>query len=162
MSGSIKFKKGEDYYIKALLKETKISDIMSQKPKSINVDALFSEVPKNFNEHGIRHLPVVDGENKLVGLITQRDLYKVHSPRKLMDGSWYYDIEALNKIILKHVMIKKPFMMGPDSCIGDALLKIVYNKYGCIPIVDKKKLLLGIITQIDILKFAARFYPEKK
>ena len=162
MFEKIKTDKRENFLVQlgvqAFLKATKIKEIMTPKVVSLKAGALFSEVPKQFNAHGIRHLPVVDENNKLVGLITQRDLYKVHSPRKLEDGSWYYDEEALNEFILESVMLKNPFVMRPEDCVGDALLVMVRNKYGCIPIVDKDKKLCGILTRVDILKMAARIY----
>jgi len=138
--------------IKILLKEASVEDIMTKKVISIRVDAPFSKVPKILHEHNIRHLPVVDKKNKLVGLITQRDLFKIQSPRKLMDGQWYYDDEILNCIILKNVMMKKPFMMTPEISLKRALEKMVYSKHGCILIVNPNKVLCGIITQIDILE----------
>jgi CBS domain-containing protein len=147
--------------IRAFLRQTKIKDIMTTKIISIRIDAPFSEVPKKMNDHGIRHLPVVDGGNKLMGLMTQRDLYKVHSPRKLEDGNWYYDEEALNAFILKNVMLKEPKTMTPEDCIGEALVAMIWGKFGCIPIIEKDRRLCGILTRADILKLAARIYkPE--
>ena len=160
MRGKIKLKHGEDYYVKVLLKETKIKEIMTASPVSVKIDEHFSEVPRKFREYGIRHLPVVDENNKLVGLITQRDLYKIQPPRKLIDGTWHYDEEVLNSTILRHVMIKDPFFMNIEDSIGEALIKMVNKKYGCIPIVDKDNFLCGIITLIDILKVAAQIYSE--
>ena len=146
--------------IHVLLREMKIKEIMTPKVISIKVDSLFSEVPKKFSQFNIRHLPVVDDQNKLVGLMTQRDLYKLQSPRKLEDGSWYYDEDALNEYILEKVMIKNPFAMQTEDCVGELVLAMVRSKYGCIPIVDKNKVLTGIVTRVDVLKMAARAYKE--
>ena len=151
---------GAIHDIKVLLKMTRMKDIMSTKLISIHTDAPFREVPRKMLEFRIRHLPVVDKNNKLVGLMTQRDLYKIQPPRRLMDGTDFYDEEALNNILLPHVMIKNPFAMHPDDSIGDALLKMVHDKYGCIPVVDRQGALCGIVTQIDILKLAAQIYSN--
>jgi CBS domain-containing protein len=144
--------------LRILLREMKVSDIMTSKVVSIQADEPFSEVPKRLNNFNIRHLPVVDKSYRLVGLMTQRDLYKLHSPRKLEDGSWYYDEDELNAYVLEQVMLKNPFSMHPEDCVGDALVAMVKNKYGCIPIVSKERLLCGILTRVDILKMAARLY----
>jgi len=146
--------------IRALLKVTKLKEIMTSKVVSIQVDSPFSEVPKKFNMHNIRHLPVVGEKNKLVGLMTQRDLYKLHSPRKLEDGSWYYDEDELNSYILKDVMLQDPLAMGAEDCVGDAVLEMVRNKYGCILIIDQNEALCGIVTRVDILKMAAQIYSS--
>ncbi|MFA5089110.1 MAG: CBS domain-containing protein [Candidatus Omnitrophota bacterium] len=156
----IKLQRSEDYYIKVLLQETKVKDIMTRDPVSLPMDAPFSQVSRKIMEFGIRHLPIVDKENRLVGLITQRDLYKIQPPRKMIDGTWYYDEEALNSVILSHVMIKEPFTMSPENSVGEALLTMVNAKYGCIPVVDEDRKLRGIVTQIDILRVAAQIFLE--
>ncbi len=160
MRGKVKLKHGEDYYIKVLLGETKIVEIMTRDPVCLKEGDPFRDVPRKFREHNIRHLPVVDKQNKLVGLVSERDLFRILPPRKMEDGTFYYDPEALNAIILKHVMNPKPCYMHEDEPIGATLEKFVENKYGGIPILDKDRVLKGIITPVDILKVAWQIYRE--
>jgi len=155
-----KLTRGEDFYIKKLLKEAKIGDYMSREPITIRVDEPFSKVPERLSRHHIRHLPVIDKEGKLLGIVTQSDLYQIISPHKLLDGSIHFDQETLDNIILGAVMTTELFVLHPGDSIGDALLHMAQKKYGCIPIVDKDNYLRGIITQIDILKIAAQIYLE--
>ncbi len=142
----------EDDSIRQVLSHTKIEAIMSPEVVSIVEDTHFSNVPQLFTNHNIRHLPVVDEDNELVGLMTQRELYKIQSPRKLEDGSWYYDESILDNIILSHVMIKDLLTLHPEDTVKEAVFLMVHHKCGCIPIVDEKNILCGIITQHDILK----------
>ncbi|MDP8211712.1 MAG: CBS domain-containing protein [Candidatus Zapsychrus exili] len=78
-----------------------------------------------------------------------------------MDGTWYYDCDMLNTIILKHVMIKDPICMKADDSIGDALIRVIHNQHKCISVVDDESKLCGVVTEIDILKAAARFYDKR-
>ncbi|MDZ4243033.1 MAG: CBS domain-containing protein [Candidatus Omnitrophota bacterium] len=144
--------------IQNLLKTIKLEDIMTRHVVTIHINAPFREVPQKFNEHGLRHLPVVDNSGRLAGLMTQRDLYKIQPPHKLMDGEWYYDLEMLDGIILSSVMIPQPFSMRPEDSVGEAIQQMVSHKYGCIFVVDENRVLRGIITQMDVLKLAARLY----
>lgn len=153
-------KRPEDYYIRVLLQKVPVKEIMTSPVFSIHVDAPFSKVEEMFREQGIRHLPVVDERNVLVGLITQRDLYRMVSPRKLEDGGWYYDKEMLDDIILSRVMIDRPAVIHPEDSVGQALLMMVKGKYGCLPVVNEHQKLCGIITQVDILKTAAEILEE--
>ena len=155
-----KLKYSENYYVRTLLNKVKIKEVMSPKVICVSEDALMSDVEKKIRDSSIRHLPVVDGNNRLTGLITQRDLYRLQSPRQNENGEWYYDAEAINNYILKHVMTKNPYVLGAESSIGEALLAMADRKYGCIPIVDRDGKLCGIITQTDILKIAARIIRE--
>jgi CBS-domain-containing membrane protein len=105
-------------------------------------------------------LPIVDEKNVLVGLITQTDLLRIAPPRKTMEGEWIYDAEALDAIILKNVMQTHPFAMRETDMLGAAVIRMVNHRYGCIPVVDQKHVLKGILTQFDILTIAAEIFVE--
>ena len=142
--------------------QTKLSEIMSSHVISIPVDAPFSEVARMMRQNDIRHLPIVDDRSKLVGIITQRMLYQIRSPRKLIDGEWYYDEDILNDVILKNVMEKEVVSLQPYHSVGKALMKMTYSRCGGIPILEDDHTLVGIVTRKDILKFAANIYQNKK
>ena len=89
-------------------------------------------------------------------------LYQIRSPRKLIDGEWYYDEEILNDVILKNVMEKDVVSLQPYHSVGKALMKMTYSKCGGIPIVEDDHTLVGIVTRKDILKFAANIYQNRK
>ena len=146
----------EEDVIRKYLTETKLIEVMKSPVISVHQNDSFHVVYDKMQSGIIRHLPVVNDVNKMVGLITQRDLYRVHSPRKLLDGGYYYDREALDSFILKEVMIKDAFTLTPEHTVGDALKAMADFKYGCIPIVNKYHEPVGIITNTDILKIAAR------
>ena len=152
----------ENYYVYVMLNKVKLKDLMSKNVIALNEDEPFSRVEEVFREKNIRHLPIINGKGKLVGIVTQRDLYRVQSPRIDEDGNWFYDKEALNTHILKVAMTKDPKTLGSENTVADALLLMVDKKYGSIPIVEKNGELCGIITQIDILKMAAAIVREGK
>ena len=156
----VRLKRSEDYYIKVLLREIKIHEVMITPVVSIDIEANFKDIPRMFEQYHIRHLPVVGGNNKLVGLISQRDLFRVCPPNKTDDGSFVYNDADLSGIILKHVMVREPFFMRQDQNIGDAAVQFVEKKYGCIPIVNHDMQLTGILTQEDILRIAVQIYLE--
>lgn len=129
-----------------------VKDIMTPKPIAIDIDSPFSRVEEFFETHQIRHLPVVDDKNVLQGIITQRDLYRINPPRKTMDGDWVYSKEDLDRIILKHVMTRNPLALAPADTLAKVIAVMVTTKYGCLPVVDKDKKIVGIITHIDVLR----------
>ena len=151
----------ETLKIAELIDKTKLSEIMTTNVISIRYSEPFSHVAQKMKEYHVRHLPVVNDEKKVVGIITQRMLYKIQSHRKLMDGEWYYDEEMLNDVILEHVMEKDVYCLHPDQSMGKALMKMTYSKFGGIPIVDNDQKLVGIVTRKDILKVATRIYESK-
>jgi len=141
--------------VKAWLQRTPLSSIMTENPVTVEVDDSFSLVEEKMRAHAIRHLPVLDMVGKLVGIITERDLYRIRSPRVRPDGTEYYVKENLDGYILSHCMTKNPFTLNPESTLADVILIIAEKKYGCVPIVDETGILKGIVTRIDIIRCAA-------
>ena len=156
----MELKHPEDYYIKLLLNKVKIEEIMTRNVISLKETDRFSLVEEKFREFRIRHLPIVNKENKLVGILTQRDLYRIQAPRLLEDGSWFYDQKSLDSHILKHVMTQNPTALKPHDTAASAVLLMAERKYGCLPVVQPDGSLCGIITQYDILKIAAQILKE--
>ena len=138
---------------KEKLKEILLKDVMAAPVRTIRDTDDFHVVQDKLATYDIRHLPVVDHNGVLVGLITQRALYKIHSPRRLEDGSWYYDKDLLDGFILKNVMIKEPFFLKGDSTLQEAIDSMIQFKIGSVPVVDELDRPIGILTRGDILKF---------
>ncbi len=140
-----------------LIDKVLVKDVMVKNPYTINIDEPFSRVEEMFRVHQIRHLPVVDTSKKLRGIISQRDLYRILSPRKNEDEVLIYDKKELDKFILKYVMSTEMVLLNPEDTIGRVMDIMITRKYGCVPIVDSKGVLCGIVTQLDLLK-AIRCY----
>lgn len=139
--------------IKEFFLQAKIKDVMAAPVITVKETDDFSLVQEKIELYDVRHLPVVDESGVIVGLITQRDLYKIHSPRRLEEGDWYYDKDALNQFLLKKVMLLKPFTLRPEDSLFEAIEVTVKNKFGCIPIVDEIGRPCGILTRDTILKY---------
>ena len=87
----------------------------------------------------IRHIPIVDKHYKLIGLITYREI-----------------IDALvrksGNSQIKDIMIKEVKAVEPETPLKGVLDVMIVNKFGCLPVVDSSRKLIGIITEIDLLK----------
>jgi len=139
--------------IKQFLWDVKVQEVMVSPVITVKETDDFAMVQEKIALYDVRHLPVVNESGTLVGLITQRDLYRIHSPRRLEDGSWYYDDEEIHQFLLMKVMTPKPFTLKPDNFLYEAIEATVLHKFGCIPIVDESNKPCGIITRDTILKF---------
>ncbi|MFA6378328.1 MAG: CBS domain-containing protein [Candidatus Omnitrophota bacterium] len=143
----------------ATLHKILIKDIMVTKLITVGLDTPFSQVWEIFSGQRIRHLPVINQDKKLKGLVTQRDFYRIVPPRKdVEDNGSFYLKEDLDKFILQKVMIDKVATLFPQDTLGMAINLMVQKKYGCIPIVDEKGVLVGILTQTDALKAIANYF----
>ena len=59
--------------------------------------------------------------NEVVGVISQRDLYKIQPPHKNEDGVWVYDLDAIDDFILQNVMILNPFTLSSENTLAEAI-----------------------------------------
>ncbi len=134
-----------------------LSKIMVTSPKTVDIETPFSQVEILFRKHRIRHLPVVDEKMFLHGVITQTDLYRTVAPIKSLDGDFVYSKEALDKYILKYIMTKEVVTLCPEDSFSSAMEIMVRRRYGCVPVIDKENILVGIITQIDILQTISKY-----
>jgi acetoin utilization protein AcuB len=89
----------------------------------------------------IRHLPVIVSKNRLVGLLSQRDLAVY---RSLLGGDGWEDIEVAR------AMRAPVETASPADSLTDAAARMRDKKLGCLPIVENGAL-IGLVTLIDIL-----------
>jgi acetoin utilization protein AcuB len=117
----------------------KIKALMIADPITINRTASIKEAIEIMKTNSIRHLPVVDEDNRLEGFVTLADL-KVGLIPSMVAG-----------LTLSDLMIKDPITVDPNSDIEIAAQLIYKYKISGIPVVKKGKL-AGIITDSDLLR----------
>jgi acetoin utilization protein AcuB len=100
----------------------------------------------------IHHVPVVDEGDKLVGIISDRDV------RSAMPSSLYYEYgsererEKLERFKVKDVMTAKVISLSLRDTIQDALLLLLKYDIGALPVVDDEGILVGILAIRDLLR----------
>lgn len=135
-----------------------ISDFCTKEPYTIDVNEPFSRVWELFRTYHIRHVPVINNERIVVGIVSQKDLYKIVSPRKGLEGEPIYNKEMLDRFILKNVMNTDLVTLSLKDTLGSVIDIMVKRKFGCIPIVDEYKKLVGVVTQIDVLRATQKYF----
>jgi CBS domain-containing protein len=102
----------------------------------------------------IRHLPVIDEDGELVGIVSQRDLFRGALVRAFGYGSSAQK-RVMNTIVVKEVMATGVQTATPDMPLKEAARLMSEKKIGCLPVVDDGKL-VGIVTEGDFVAFLAR------
>lgn len=128
-----------------------VRDLMTPKPFTIYEDDNLQLAEDMMQWRYIRHIPVIDHEGNLVGLLTHRDLLKasVSALAKFKRE----EMKRLNLMIsAKDIMQKQVVTVSPEAQIQEAADLMLGNKFGCLPVVKKGKL-IGIITEADFVKY---------
>ena len=100
----------------------------------------------------IRHIPVLDEDGKLCGIVTQRDLFRGALLRALGYGSRLAD-KLFESLPVKEAMTDEVISTSPETPVSDAARLLLGHKIGCLPVTDNGKL-VGIVTETDFIELA--------
>ena len=136
----------------------KVKDVMTGQPITIEADALVGAALALMRTRHVRHLPVVDGAETLVGIVTDRDLrhaalapaldeyLSVPDHRRLHQLS-----ETLINLRVKDVMTWSVVTTGPEAPLTYAALVMFESRVGSLPVLEHGRL-VGMLTEQDVLK----------
>jgi len=128
-----------------------IREKIQKDPITISPDASFYEARNIIHEKGVRHLPVVDKNNRLVGILTDGDIREA-AP----SDATLLSVQELNYLLGKLKVSsfmtpkEKLITITPDTIIEEAVQLMHDNKIGCLPVLEGDKL-YGIFTETDAL-----------
>jgi len=102
----------------------------------------------------IRHLPVVDEDGALAGIVSQRDLFHSGLIRALGYGA-HAQQQALSTVAIKEAMNTDVVTTTPDTPLRDAARTMFERKIGCLVVVDGGRI-AGILAESDFVKLATQ------
>lgn len=126
-----------------------VSKRMMRNPVYVDENDSMKKAMDLLKEREIRHLPVLKDGDKLVGIVSERDI-KLASPSPataLEIREIYY---LLDKVKVKQIMTRRPYTVSSSAPIEEAALIMREKKIGCLPVVEEGRL-VGILTETDIL-----------
>jgi CBS domain-containing protein len=119
----------------------KVGDLMSTEVVSMRETDLVSSAAREMTVSEIRHMPVVDGKGRLVGLVSASDLVAALGRQD--------DDPALSS-----VMIREVFTVKRDTPAERAVALMIDRKFNSVPVIGPDRELLGILTATDFLVVA--------
>jgi acetoin utilization protein AcuB len=135
---------------------------IQRNPVTISSEASFYEARNLIHEKGVRHLPVVDKNNLLVGIVTDRDIREA-AP----SDATLLSVQELNyllgKLKVSSFMTPKDKLVTitPDTIIEEAVQLMHDNKIGCLPVLEQGKL-YGLFTETDALDHLVDIFGFKQ
>ena len=134
-----------------------VSELMTTKVFTVEPHDLIDRVFFLIHYEKIRHLPVVE-KGKLVGIVSDRDLYKALGPKSNSNAvEANKDNTQLHVVSQKvaHIMHRGVLTVSPETFASEAAAMMAEHRVGALPVVEKDKL-VGILSATDILRVFAK------
>ncbi len=103
----------------------------------------------------LRHLPVIDDDNRLVGLVSHRDILRVQISG--LTGLTESERRARqDDVKVAQIMTRDVWTVGPETPASNAGRLLLDHHFGCLPVIDGAGHLIGIVTEHDYLRLAVK------
>lgn len=128
----------------------KVEDMMTRSPHTLLRSHTLSDAKHLMDEHEIRHIPVVDTDHRLLGVVTQRDVLAAQesSLQKLPEENSHTLKTPLDVAMRRNVMT-----VDPHAGLKESAMYMQKHKVGCLPVTAHGRL-VGIITDSDFVTIA--------
>lgn len=126
---------------------TSVQKVMTPKLISISRAANLAEAESLMVEKRIRHLPVVDSESHVVGVLSRNDLKSISDLRSLR-------VEQVMSTPVRSVL--------QDTPLRSAIFHMLEEKVSCLLVADENEKAIGIVTTDDLLWYLARMLGDDK
>ncbi|MEI7704881.1 MAG: CBS domain-containing protein [Deltaproteobacteria bacterium] len=127
----------------------KIERFMTPTPHTISARQTLADAHRAMRERGVRHLPVV-ADGRLVGVVSQRDLYLLETLRGVDVG----------RELVEEAMSDEPFVVAPDALLVEVAEAMATRKHGSVLVVERETV-VGIFTSTDALRALVTLLREE-
>jgi acetoin utilization protein AcuB len=110
-------------------------------------------------ERKIRHLPVLDADRRLIGIVTDRDLRQVTFDVAI--GRADEAAARLGELPVRDVMTWSVVTVGPRTELREAVALMRERRLGALPVVDEQTRVVGILTERDLLEALQTLLRER-
>lgn len=124
---------------------------MTKNVITVSPEESMMKASKLMKDHDIRRLPVVDADNRLIGILSDRDI-KEASPSKATTLDVHELYYLLSEIKVKDIMTKQAIALHVDDTVEKASVVMHDRRVGGLPIIDDDNKVVGIITESDIFR----------
>jgi len=128
-----------------------ISTLMSTNVVKLQINDSLTKAEQLFREHKIRHMPVVSG-TQIIGMLSYSDMLKIGIP-DVDENDECVVSTVYNMFTLEQVMTKNVHTLSVDDFVKTAAQVFSESEFRALPIVDKDKNLVGIVSTTDLIKF---------
>lgn len=136
-----------------------VRQIMTSDVVTIGPDKLAADAAELLESGGVRRLPVLDEDGRLVGIVTDSDIREAETAGSVL-SSYEPDVDP-RWLTVADIMTADVVTIGPDATVGQLVTLLIQHKVGGVPVVEpdpqfpKQTRLVGIVTETDIFTMIA-------
>jgi len=138
-----------------------IREKIRRNPVTISPDTSLFQAWGYLHVKGVRHLPVVDKDDRLVGIVTDRDIREAASDAASLGVHELSDVLASLKVSAFMTPKEELITITPDTLIEEAVQLMHDHKIGCLPVLEAGKL-YGMFTETDALDLLVDIFGLKQ
>jgi len=131
-------------------KPQRVRDLMTKEVTTLRRNDKLSIADDVMRLGRIRHLPVLDDDEQVVGIVSQRDLFRGALARALGYGA-HAQQKLLGQLLVKEVMTNDPTAIAPDAPLAEAARVMLKGKIGALVVIEDGRL-AGILTEADFVR----------
>lgn len=129
-----------------------VSRSMARKVSSVDKATGLLEAQSLMQRLKVRHLPVVDDHNRLVGMITDRDIRSALPYELAKGGGDARERDKYAHLQVADAMSTDLLTVSPSHTLQDALLLLEKKRVGALPVVDDDNKIVGILSVRDLMR----------
>jgi CBS domain-containing membrane protein len=127
-----------------------VADLMTKEVVTLDANDTLNVADDVMGLARIRHMPVIDGDDSVVGLLSQRDLFRGALARALGYGE-FAQKKLYGMLKVKEVMTNDVLTVAPTTPLVDAAKIMTDRKIGCLVVIEAERL-VGILTESDFVR----------
>ena len=140
----------------------RVADVMTSNPVAVRANASFKEIAARLREHHVNAFPVIDNDDKVIGVVSEADLL----PKEALEAGYeshrgisglrhHAEREKAEGLTAADLMSTPPVTIGPLDLVSHAAHLMYDQRITCLPVVDRERL-VGVISRADVLSVFGR------
>jgi CBS domain-containing protein len=142
-----------------MFEEVKVQDCMTSPAITAFASVPIGIAQNLMDEYNIRHLPVVDASNRLVGILSSGDIRRA-SPSDATSLSIWEIRYLWDKLTVENTMTRHVITISPTSSMLEAVQLMMSHRFNSLPVVDADQHVVGMLTEIDVFRLIAGAYEK--
>ncbi|CAM5277348.1 CBS domain-containing protein [Streptomyces canus] len=138
-----------------------VSDVMTQTVAAIGRGASFKEIVRMMHDWKVSALPVLEGEGRVVGVVSEADLlpkeeFRDSDPDRYTQLRRLSDLAKAGAVTAGELMTSPALTVHANATLAQAARTMAHEKVKRLPVVDDLGMLQGIVSRADLLKVFLR------